>query len=179
MKSDTVILFDTYGSADSRLHSVFLYHLEVSISAWFRPGKLTSVIQHNLKAKGSGMPYEFRYVRLKPWNVRGIVSTSHHPPAAWWPGIPDRNFPLRHANDRPRALESILLSVLSALEAEMVFIRNLVGGLLAELEDDIDRDKFKRLLHYSRRLVSFRNRAKLVRLRRPENSFINLIIYHR
>lgn len=103
VKSDTVILFDTYGSADSRLHSVFLYHLE-----------------HNLKAKGSGLPYEFR------------------------------------------ALESILLSVLSALEAEMVFIRNLVGGLLAELEDDIDRDKFKRLLHYSRRLVSFRNRAKLV-----------------
>ena len=61
-----------------------------------------------------------------------------------------------------RALESILLSVLSALEAEMVFIRNLVGGLLAELEDDIDHDRFKRLLHYSRRLTSFQNRAKLV-----------------
>jgi magnesium transporter len=44
----------------------------------------------------------------------------------------------------------------------MVFIRNLVGGLLAELEDDIDRDRFKRLLHYSRRLASFQNRAKLV-----------------
>ena len=60
------------------------------------------------------------------------------------------------------ALDSILLSVLSALEAEMVFIRNLVGGLLAELEDDIDHDRFKRLLHYSRRLASFQNRAKLV-----------------
>ncbi|TFK49290.1 Mg2+ transporter protein cora-like protein [Heliocybe sulcata] len=103
VKADTVILFDTYGSVDSRLHSVFLYHLE-----------------HNLKAKGSGSPYEFR------------------------------------------ALDSILLSVLSALEAEMVFIRNLVGGLLAELEDDIDHDRFKRLLHYSRRLASFQNRAKLV-----------------
>jgi hypothetical protein len=45
----------------------------------------------------------------------------------------------------------------------MVFIRNLVGGLLAELEDDINHDKFKRLLHYSRRLVAFKNRAKLVR----------------
>jgi magnesium transporter len=44
----------------------------------------------------------------------------------------------------------------------MVFIRNLVGGLLAELEDDIDHDRFKRLLHYSRRLTSFQNRAKLV-----------------
>ena len=52
--------------------------------------------------------------------------------------------------------------MLSALEAEMVFIRNLVGGLLAELEDDIDHDRFKRLLHYSRRLTSFQNRAKLV-----------------
>ncbi|KAL0958032.1 hypothetical protein HGRIS_000208 [Hohenbuehelia grisea] len=106
VKSDTVVLFDTFGSADSRLHSVFLYHLE-----------------HNLKAKGSGLPYEFR------------------------------------------ALESVLLSVLSALEAEMVFIRNLVGGLLAELEDNIDHDRFKRLLHYSRRLASFQNRAKLVSAR--------------
>lgn len=44
----------------------------------------------------------------------------------------------------------------------MVFMRQLVGGLLAELEDDIDRDKFKRLLHYSRRLTGFQNRAKLV-----------------
>ncbi|KAH9930507.1 Mg2+ transporter protein cora-like protein [Epithele typhae] len=104
VKADTVVLFDSYGSADSRLHSVFLYHLE-----------------HNLRAKTPGLPYEFR------------------------------------------ALESILLSVLSALEAEMVFIRNLVGGLLAELEDDIDHDRFKRLLHYSRRLSSFQNRAKLVR----------------
>jgi len=103
VKADAVILFDTYGSTDSRLHSVFLYHLE-----------------HNLKTKGYGLPYEFR------------------------------------------ALESIFISVVSALEAEMVFIRNLVGGLLAELEDDINHDKFKRLLHYSRRLTSFQNRVKLV-----------------
>ncbi|KAI0291774.1 Mg2+ transporter protein cora-like protein [Multifurca ochricompacta] len=103
VKADAVVLFDTYGSTDSRLHSVFLYHLE-----------------HNLKTRGYGLPYEFR------------------------------------------ALESIFISVVSALEAEMVFIRNLVGGLLAELEDDIDHDKFKRLLHYSRRLTSFQNRVKLV-----------------
>ncbi|KAI0030235.1 Mg2+ transporter protein cora-like protein [Vararia minispora EC-137] len=103
VKADAVILFDTIGSTDSRLHSVFLYHLE-----------------HNLKIKGLGLPYEFR------------------------------------------ALESVFLSVVGALEAEMVFIRNLVGGLLAELEDDIDHDRFKRLLHYSRRLTSFQNRAKLV-----------------
>lgn len=46
----------------------------------------------------------------------------------------------------------------------MVFIRNLVGGLLAELEDNIDHDRFKRLLHYSRRLTSFKNRAQLASL---------------
>ena len=31
VKADTVLLFDTYGSADSKLHSVFLYHLEVRV----------------------------------------------------------------------------------------------------------------------------------------------------
>ncbi|EEB97546.1 hypothetical protein MPER_03111 [Moniliophthora perniciosa FA553] len=51
VKADTVVLFDTYGSADSRLHSVFLYHLE-----------------HNLRAKGSGSPYEFRFVHSPPTN---------------------------------------------------------------------------------------------------------------
>jgi hypothetical protein len=29
VKADAVVLFDSYGSSDSRLHSVFLYHLEV------------------------------------------------------------------------------------------------------------------------------------------------------
>lgn len=61
-----------------------------------------------------------------------------------------------------RALESVFVSVVAALESEMVFTRHLVGGLLAELEEDIDRDKFKRLLHYSRRLGNFQNRVKLV-----------------
>ncbi|KZT00669.1 Mg2+ transporter protein cora-like protein [Laetiporus sulphureus 93-53] len=103
IKADAVVLFDTFGSADSRVHSSFLEYLE-----------------QNLKIKSSGLPYEFR------------------------------------------ALESILLSVLGALETDMVFTRNLVGGLLVELEDDIDHDRFKRLLHYSRRLAGFQNRAKLV-----------------
>ncbi|KAG8964118.1 magnesium ion transporter [Tulasnella sp. 419] len=108
IKSNCVILFDTYGSTETRLHSIFLYHLE-----------------HNLQAKNSGLAYEFR------------------------------------------ALESILVSVQSALDAEMVFNRHLVGSLLSELEEDIDRDKFKRLLHYSRRLTSFSNRAKLVSVLKP------------
>ncbi|CAG7847240.1 Mitochondrial inner membrane magnesium transporter LPE10 Flags: Precursor [Serendipita indica DSM 11827] len=112
IKADTVLLFDTYGSADSRLHSMFLYHLEHNLKK--APSNSSS------SSSSTSMPYEFR------------------------------------------ALESVLLSVLSALESEMVFTRHLVGGLLAELEDDIDRDKFKRLLHYSRRLSNFQNRAKLV-----------------
>ncbi|KAF9075230.1 hypothetical protein BDP27DRAFT_1257704 [Rhodocollybia butyracea] len=103
IKADTVVLFDSYDSADSRLHSVYLYHLE-----------------HNLKLKGSGLPYEFR------------------------------------------ALESTLLSVLSALQSELVYVRTYVNGLLAELEDDINHNRFRQLLHYSRRLAAFQNRAKLV-----------------
>lgn len=103
VKSDAVLIFDTFGSVNSKLQSSFLYHLE-----------------HNLKAKGTGLPYEFR------------------------------------------ALESALLSVLSALDTEMSFLRQLIGNLLAELDDDIDRDKFMRLLHRSRKLTSFQNRAKLV-----------------
>lgn len=103
VKSDAVLIFDTFGSVNSKLQSSFLYHLE-----------------HNLKAKGTGLPYEFR------------------------------------------ALESALLSVLSALDTEMTFLRQLIGNLLAELDDDIDRDKFMRLLHRSRKLTSFQNRAKLV-----------------
>ncbi|KAH8981492.1 Mg2+ transporter protein cora-like protein [Lactarius akahatsu] len=117
VKADAVVLFDTYGSTDSRLHSVFLYHLEV---------------------------------RSSPF-VRGVTAC--------------------HTNFG-NALESIFISVVSALEAEMVFIRNLVGGLLAELEDDINHDKFKRLLHYSRRLTSFQNRVKLVEAAFEETSEI-------
>ena len=33
IKADAVVLFDTYGSVDSRLHSTFLYHLQVSMSS--------------------------------------------------------------------------------------------------------------------------------------------------
>ena len=36
IKADAVVLFDTYGSVDSRLHSTFLYHLQVcSVPAIF------------------------------------------------------------------------------------------------------------------------------------------------
>ncbi|CAD6578699.1 MAG: magnesium ion transporter [Tremellales sp. Tagirdzhanova-0007] len=62
-----------------------------------------------------------------------------------------------------RALESILVAAANALEEEMVFSRQLVQKLLADLEDDIDRDNLKRLLHYSRRMVGFQSRARYVK----------------
>ena len=148
IKADTVILFDTYGSADSRLHSVFVYHLEVS----------AYILQ--MCSRSDGRHHEAQFASE---NVRGSLRISVRiPPLTGSPplrGYPQHS-PTQWSSDS--ALESTLLSVLSALEAEMVFIRNLVGGLLAELEDDIDHDRFKRLLHYSRRLASFQSRAKLV-----------------
>ena len=107
------------------------------------------------------MPDAFYSIILKPRGPDYRTSSGNY-------------FPTRHAfvDRRVRALESVLLSVLSALEAEMVFIRNLVGGLLAELDDTIDHDRFKRLLHHSRRLASFQSRAKLVSTFRIPDSFL-------
>ncbi|KAL7408831.1 hypothetical protein BDY24DRAFT_356684 [Mrakia frigida] len=58
-----------------------------------------------------------------------------------------------------RALESVLVSVCGALEAEMTYTRKIVNDLLAELEDNITREKLRSLLHHSRRLTGFNNRA--------------------
>lgn len=62
-----------------------------------------------------------------------------------------------------RALESILVATANALEEEMMFTRKLVQHLLADLEDDINRENLKRLLHYSRRMVGFQSRARYVK----------------
>jgi magnesium transporter len=61
------------------------------------------------------------------------------------------------------ALESILVAAANALEEEMVFTRQLVQQLLSDLEDSINRDNLKRLLHYSRRLAGFQSRARYVK----------------
>ncbi|KAK8869654.1 hypothetical protein IAR55_000222 [Kwoniella newhampshirensis] len=62
-----------------------------------------------------------------------------------------------------RALESILVATANALEEEMAFTRQLVQHLLADLEDDINRENLKKLLHYSRRIVGFQSRARYVK----------------
>ncbi|KAL0636060.1 magnesium ion transporter [Maublancomyces gigas] len=62
-----------------------------------------------------------------------------------------------------RALESILISVCAALEAEMKVLQELVITLLGDLEEDIDRDKLRQLLIYSKKLSTFEQKAKLIR----------------
>jgi magnesium transporter len=62
-----------------------------------------------------------------------------------------------------RALEAVLISVTSALESEFVGVREPVVRVLRELEEDIDRDKLRYLLVYSKKLSTFEQKAKLVR----------------
>ncbi|KAH9812287.1 hypothetical protein DFH28DRAFT_979342 [Melampsora americana] len=61
-----------------------------------------------------------------------------------------------------RALETMLGSVASSLEGELGVLKTLVSSLLDGLERNIERDKLKQLLLYSRRLSSFNSRAILV-----------------
>ncbi|KAK2745547.1 magnesium ion transporter [Myotisia sp. PD_48] len=62
-----------------------------------------------------------------------------------------------------RALEAVLVSITSGLEAEFEGVREPVVGVLRALEEDIDRDKLRHLLIYSKRLGTFEQKARLVR----------------
>ncbi|KAI9863153.1 MAG: magnesium ion transporter [Trichoglossum hirsutum] len=62
-----------------------------------------------------------------------------------------------------RALEAVLISVTTALEGEYQGVRGPVVRVLRELEEDIDRDKLRHLLVYSKKLGTFEQKAKLVR----------------
>jgi magnesium transporter len=78
---------------------------------------------------------------------------------------------LRHLDSRAngslpyefRALEAVLISVTNALEAEFEGVRGPVVNVLRELEEDIDRDKLRYLLVYSKKLGTFEQTARLVR----------------
>lgn len=61
-----------------------------------------------------------------------------------------------------RALESVFVSVVSALELELATNQELVNNLLVQFEDQIDRDNLKSLLQYNRKLSAFKNRSKLI-----------------
>ncbi|KAM5508252.1 magnesium ion transporter [Microsporum canis] len=62
-----------------------------------------------------------------------------------------------------RALEAVLVSITSGLEAEFEGVREPVSRVLRALEEDIDRDKLRHLLVYSKRLGTFEQKARLVR----------------
>ncbi|MCJ1476047.1 magnesium ion transporter [Lambiella insularis] len=62
-----------------------------------------------------------------------------------------------------RALEAVLISVTSALETEFEGVREPVVRVLRQLEEDIDRDKLRYLLIYSKKLGTFEQQARLVR----------------
>lgn len=62
-----------------------------------------------------------------------------------------------------RALEAVLISVTSGLEIEFEGVREPVVRVLRELEEDIDRDKLRHLLIYSKKLGTFEQKARLVR----------------
>lgn len=62
-----------------------------------------------------------------------------------------------------RALEAVMISVTSGLESEFEGLREPVVRVLRELEEDIDRDKLRHLLIYSKKLGTFEQKARLVR----------------
>lgn len=62
-----------------------------------------------------------------------------------------------------RALEAVLISVTSGLEAEFALVREPVVHILRALEEDIDRDKLRHLLIHSKKLGTFEQKARLVR----------------
>lgn len=62
-----------------------------------------------------------------------------------------------------RALEAVLVSVTTGLEQEFEGVSEPVVRVLRELEEDIDRDKLRHLLIYSKRLGTFEQKARLVR----------------
>ncbi|ORY12305.1 hypothetical protein BCR34DRAFT_600697 [Clohesyomyces aquaticus] len=62
-----------------------------------------------------------------------------------------------------RALEAVLISVTLALESEFEGVSEPVVKVLRELEEDIDRDKLRYLLIYSKKLGTFEQKARLVR----------------
>lgn len=62
-----------------------------------------------------------------------------------------------------RALEAVLMSVSTGLETEFEIIGDPVIRVVRDLEEDIDRDKLRHLLIFSKRLGTFEQKARLVR----------------
>lgn len=108
LKHNRVLVFDAYGTTDSKSQSVFMYDLDLKLR------------QKESQATGT-LAYEFR------------------------------------------ALEAVLISVTLSLEKEFEGVSEPVMRVLRDLEEDIDRDKLRYLLIYSKKLGSFEQKARLVR----------------
>ncbi|KAF2131048.1 cora-domain-containing protein [Dothidotthia symphoricarpi CBS 119687] len=108
LKHNRVLVFDAYGTTDSKSQSVFMYDLDLKLR------------QKESPATGT-LAYEFR------------------------------------------ALEAVLISVTLSLEKEFEGVSEPVVKVLRDLEEDIDRDKLRYLLIYSKKLGSFEQKARLVR----------------
>lgn len=107
LKHNRVLVFDAYGTTDSKSQSVFMYDLDLKLR------------QKESVSNGT-LAYEFR------------------------------------------ALEAVLISVTLSLEKEFEGVSEPVMRVLRELEEDIDRDKLRYLLIYSKKLGSFEQKARLV-----------------
>ncbi|KAK3215413.1 hypothetical protein GRF29_19g3197842 [Pseudopithomyces chartarum] len=108
IKHNRVLVFDAYGTTDSKSQSVFMYDLD-------------SKLRQKESAVTGNLAYEFR------------------------------------------ALEAVLISVTLSLEKEFEGVSEPVMRVLMELEEDIDRDKLRYLLVYSKKLGTFEQKARLVR----------------
>ena len=108
IKHNRVLVFDAYGTTDSKSQSVFMYDLD-------------SKLRQKESAVTGNLAYEFR------------------------------------------ALEAVLISVTLSLEKEFEGVSEPVMRVLMELEEDIDRDKLRSLLVYSKKLGTFEQKARLVR----------------
>ncbi|KAF2873008.1 hypothetical protein BDV95DRAFT_568533 [Massariosphaeria phaeospora] len=108
IKHNRVLVFDAYGTSDSKSQSVFMYDLDLKLR------------QKESVSSGT-LAYEFR------------------------------------------ALEAVLISVTLGLEKEFEGVSKPVVKVLMELEEDIDRDKLRYLLIYSKKLGTFEQKARLVR----------------
>ncbi|CAO3598180.1 unnamed protein product [Absidia cylindrospora] len=110
LKSDLVVLFDTFGLTNSYNQSVFVYDL-----------------QERLRSKNDQLPFEFK------------------------------------------ALEAILISVTSSMQSELEALEGPVNRLLGDLEglvdieESVNQERLKDLLHLSKKLSKFEHDVSSVR----------------
>ncbi|KAL3229709.1 Magnesium transporter MRS2, mitochondrial [Nakaseomyces bracarensis] len=62
-----------------------------------------------------------------------------------------------------RALESILINIMSSLEAEFKLHFSICGDILSDLENEVNRDKLRELLIKSKNLTLFYQKSLLIR----------------